>query len=58
METSTDDDPQRFGEYRLAGRLGARGEVAAAVCARAGRPLSAAEWACHLIGVPYRAICP
>ncbi|MGP3962631.1 serine/threonine-protein kinase [Nonomuraea sp. 3N208] len=34
------------------------GQVAAAVCARAGKPLSAAEWERHVTGAPYREICP
>jgi WD40 repeat protein len=34
------------------------GRVAAAVCARAGTPLSAAEWQRFIMGAPYRAICP
>ncbi|MFG6196875.1 hypothetical protein [Nonomuraea sp. JJY05] len=32
--------------------------VAQEVCARAGRSLSADEWARHLGGVPYRNVCP
>ncbi|NUP83954.1 MAG: protein kinase [Nonomuraea sp.] len=32
--------------------------VAAAVCARAGKPLSASEWRQYVTGAPYREICP
>ncbi|MBB6344208.1 WD40 repeat protein/predicted Ser/Thr protein kinase [Nonomuraea muscovyensis] len=34
------------------------GAMAAAVCARAGTPLSVAEWRRHVTGVPYRSVCP
>ncbi|NRQ30528.1 protein kinase [Nonomuraea sp. NN258] len=34
------------------------GAMAAAVCARAGRPLTEAEWRAHVTGVPYRQVCP
>ncbi|MFB4289665.1 serine/threonine-protein kinase [Nonomuraea sp. ATR24] len=34
------------------------GAVAAAVCARAGSPLSRTEWARHVTGAPYHETCP
>ncbi|MEV1174901.1 hypothetical protein AB0J09_41575, partial [Nonomuraea sp. NPDC049784] len=34
------------------------GAVAAAVCARAGNPLSRTEWARYVTGAPYRETCP
>ncbi|MEQ4719438.1 serine/threonine-protein kinase [Nonomuraea sp. B19D2] len=33
-------------------------KVAAAVCARAGSPLTTAEWGHYITGVPYRRVCP
>ncbi|RVX39281.1 serine/threonine protein kinase [Nonomuraea polychroma] len=39
-------------------RLVDPGQMVAAVCARAGKPLSAAEWERHVTGVPYREVCP
>ncbi|MER6945502.1 serine/threonine-protein kinase [Nonomuraea sp. NPDC000554] len=34
------------------------GRMAAAICSRAGRPLSPAEWRDYVTGVPYLKVCP
>ncbi|MEU4233810.1 WD40 repeat domain-containing serine/threonine protein kinase [Nonomuraea sp. NPDC026600] len=34
------------------------GAMTSAICARAGRPLSATEWERYVTGVPYRHVCP
>ncbi|NUW33302.1 protein kinase [Nonomuraea sp. SMC257] len=36
----------------------APGAMTSAICARAGRPLSAAEWERYVTGVPYQRVCP
>ncbi|MFI9592687.1 serine/threonine-protein kinase [Nonomuraea sp. NPDC052265] len=34
------------------------GKMAAAICARAGAPLTPAEWRTYVTGAPYRKVCP
>ncbi|MEV4172887.1 hypothetical protein [Nonomuraea sp. NPDC049709] len=56
-----DGDPQRIGGFWLAGRLTrlptALEPLIAAVCARAGRGLTEAEWRRYLPGRTYEPAC-